>query len=122
MAEVRVERHLWRNDAQHDPRMLLGYIRSEKWHGGQDRERAMTKGLSLGVSPQKIRAAILTHATKTQGHRGLSLAIEHLKEEAMTKGALMHRDLPEVKNRPRNMKEAMQRAKERAEAVRGEKS
>ncbi len=115
-----IERRLWRINARREPELLLEYIKSDEWHGPEDRLWAMKKALSLGLPREELRKAILDHAKVVKGHAGLEWSLERFKLQAQERGVLRGDDLPEVLEPPKDMVEAAQRMEERRKELQDE--
>lgn len=87
---------IWRIEAQHNTQILLDYIASGEWSDYVSRPWAVRKAVKLGVAPEKIRAAVISHSTKVGEHPGLKGEMGYLKMEALSSKVLRSDDLPAV--------------------------
>ncbi len=87
---------IWRIEAQHNTQMLLDYVASGEWTDYVSRSWAVRKAVKLGVAPEEIRTAVISHSTKVGEHPGLKGEMGYLKMEALSNKVLRSDDLPAV--------------------------
>ena len=94
--ETRLLSLIWRIEIQHPPAKLLEYIASPDYMGTRDpRSWAVRRAKQLGIEPDQIREAILTHE-KEATTRLERWEVPELKRLGLELGILRSTDLPDV--------------------------